>query len=223
MRARRPPLSPLVGISRVQAPSLGTIEEENRAQLCPLVSVSQAPASTIAPGTIGNEKSAAYYTATGLFGNADKRPNNMHPKTGSTDEVNGMESAVIEKRPDESDESVILHMFDHEPQPGEQAVSIGWTISPVSFNDSLCVAEAYSKSHLEESPLSRAAAVQEMNKAIILDPLLHRRPVRSAELLNGCLRGEAASRLHRFHKLSTSIDATPTVYTSDTSDDLSWV
>lgn len=88
----------------------------------------------------------------------------------------------------DSNESAVIRILDHDMQPSEQAVSIGLAVSPMPLNGSLCPAEVPSISQVEESPLARAAAVQGINRAIILGPLLHGRPVRSAELSHQCLR-----------------------------------
>lgn len=221
MRPKKPLLSPLVGISQMRAPALATIVEEGHVRPSPPILSSRTQVPTTTPKAAENEKSATYSAAFTSFRSTNKEPDNSHSKSGSTNDVNGMDFTIAEKRKDGSDESIVLHMCDHDLQHSKQVVDIGWTVPPnskIMYNTG-----AHSKSPAEHSPIACATAVQEVNEAIIIRPLLHRQPVRSATLARQCVRGNTANKLHTFRNLSTGANAIPVVYTSDTSDDIPWI
>ncbi|EFO61767.1 Hypothetical protein GLP15_2206 [Giardia lamblia P15] len=217
MRTKRPLLSPLIGIPQAQEPRLVTIEEENCIQLTPLDTALQASVPAITSKATEDKRRTSDFAAVPTVEIAGNVTKNRHSKSSAASETIDID-CTSERGPADSNESAIVRILDHDTQPNEQAVNIGWTVSPMP-NGSLCTAEIPSISRLEESPLACATAVQEINRAVILGPLLHRRPVKSAELSHQCLRGKTISKLYNFRKLSTALSVTPAAYT-DTSDDL---
>lgn len=219
MRTKRPLLSPLVGIPQAQEPRLVTIEEESCIQLTPLDTALWEPVPAMTSKAIEDKRHTSRSATAPTIEIAAKAAENIYLRGSSAGETIDIGCTPVERGSADSNESAVIRILDHDMPPSEQVVSIGLAVSPMPLNGSLCPAEVPSISQVEESPLARAAAVQGINRAVILGPLLHGRPVRSAELSHQCLRGRTVSKLYSLRKLSTVLSPTLTTYT-DTSDDL---
>lgn len=224
MKAKKPLLSPLVGISQTRTHTLATIEEEDSACPCLSTPATQTPAPTTTPKAVEVERSTPYSASFTSVRINNMKTNDIHSKSGFTKDVNSMNLIPAEKIQDGSDESVIVHIYDSNVHLNNQGVNIGWTVpAMLSGNTNSYSMEEHSEKCTEKfqiSPVDHAVAIQEINKAVILGPLLHRQPLRSATLARQCVQGNIADKMRRLRKLSTGANAIHVAYTSDTSDDI---